>query len=191
MFARMVLGAVLALTAENVIFAGGAGFSRVLRAAKHPSCAGMYSFFVTGFSLASGLAGWLLSPHFGGPQQVVYPAVLTATTALFYLAAAAFLRAAAKKFYEKYGWMLAQSAANTVVLAIPFVQQTFQFGLSQTVGYALGTGAAFFLAVLILEQAAKTCANPDMPKAFSGLPGMLIYVGILSMAFAGFSGKSF
>lgn len=191
MFVRMAAGAVLALTAENVIFAGGAGLSRVLRTAEHPSCAGVSALFVTGFSLASGFAGYLLSPYFAGPRQVVYPAVLTVAAALFYLAAAALLRFFAKTFYEKYGWMLAQSAANTVVLAIPFIQQAFQFGISQTVGYALGTGAAYFFAVLILQQAMKTCANPDMPKAFSGLPGVLIYVGILSMVFAGFSGKVF
>lgn len=191
MFFRMLTAALLALTAENLLFAGGMGFSRALRAARRPAEAGVCALFVTVFSLGSGLAGWRLSPLFSGSRQIAYPAAAAAAVALMYLAAAALLRAFAKTFYEKHAQILAQAAVNTVVLAVAFVQETFQLGISGTVGFALGTGAAFFLAVLLLEQALKICANPDMPRAFSGLPGVLVYVGILSMAFAGFSGKVF
>lgn len=191
MFARMLTAALLALTAENLLFAGGAGFSRALRAARRPSSAGIYALFVAVFSLGSGLAGHWLSPLFAGSRQIAYPAVVAAVTAALYLAAAALLRKTADRFFEKYASMIAQAAVNTVVLAIPFVQQSLGFGLAGTVGYALGTGAAFFLAVLLLEQALRFSSNPDMPRAFSGLPGVLVYIGILSMAFAGFSGKVF
>lgn len=191
MFAKMMFTALLAVTAENLLFSGGVGFSRALRAARRPSSAGVFALFVTAFSLCSSLAGYWLAPYFSGSPWVLYPAVLTAAAGVFYLAAAGLLRVLAKDFYSTHAPILAQAAANTVVLAVPFVQQMFRFTLMETVGYALGTGAAFFLAVLILEQAMKTCSNPDMPQAFSGLPGVLIYVGILSMAFAGFSGKVF
>ena len=36
MFMELCLAALLAVTAENVIFTGGIGFSRVLRAARKP-----------------------------------------------------------------------------------------------------------------------------------------------------------
>jgi electron transport complex protein RnfA len=191
MFARMMTAALLALTVENVLFAGGAGFSRALRAARRPSGAGFYALFVTAFSLCSGLAGYFLSPLFLDKYQILYPAVIAAVAAVFYFLAAVFLRVTAPSFFEKYSPILAQSAVNTVVLAIPFLRQMCSFGLSQTVGFSLGTGAAFFLAVLILEQALRICSNPDMPRAFSGLPGVLVYIGILSMAFAGLSGSVF
>ena len=191
MFGRMLAGALMALSAENLLFAGGAGFSRALRAARKPSSAGFYALFVTLFSLGSGLAGHWMFPLVPGPRQIVRPAVAAAAAVVLYLAAAAVLRRLAPAFLKKYASVLAQSAGNTVVFAVPFVQQTFGFGLSGTVGYALGTGAAFFLAVLLLEQALRICSGPDMPKAFSGLPGVLIYIGIVSMAFAGFSGRVF
>lgn len=47
--------ALLAVTAENLIFTGGIGFSRVLRAARKPKTIGIYSLFVGGFSLVSAL----------------------------------------------------------------------------------------------------------------------------------------
>lgn len=191
MFSKMMITALLAITAENLLFGGGVGFSRALRAARRPSSAGIYALFVTAFSLCSALAGFWLAPYFPGSQWILYPAVMTASAGIFYLVAVGFLRVSAKKFYEKHSAVLAQAAANTVVVAVPFVQRLLRYSLSETVGYALGTGLAFFLAVLILEEALKTCTNPDMPKAFSGLPGVLVYIGILSMAFAGFSGKVF
>lgn len=191
MFARILMGALLALTAENLLFSGGAGFSRALRAARRPSSSGFYALFVTAFSLASGLTGHWLAPLFSGERQFVYPVTVAAVTAVLYLIAAAVLRKIARRFFENYSSILAQAAVNTVVLAVPFVQRTMGFGLSGTVGYALGTGAAFFLAVLLLEQALRICSHPDMPRAFSGLPGVFLYIGILSMAFAGFSGRVF
>ncbi len=187
----MLTAALLALTAENLLFSGGAGFSRALRAARRPSSAGFYALFVTVFSLGSGFAGRPLAPLFTGPRQLAYPAVVAAATAVLYLAAAALLRRFAGGFFEKYASVLGQAAANTVVLAVPFVQQALGLGPAGTVGFALGTGAAFFLAVLLLEQALRICSNPDMPRAFAGLPGVLVYIGILSMAFAGFSGRVF
>jgi electron transport complex protein RnfA len=191
MFVRTFTGALMALTAENLLFSGGAGFSRALRAARKPSSAVHSALFVTGFSLGSGLAGYWLAPFFSGFKQIAYPAVVASAVAVFYLAAAALLRRLAPGYFQKHSSSLALAAVNTVILAIPFVQQTLGFGFSSTVGYALGTGVAFFLAVLLLNQALRICSGPDMPRAFSGLPGVLIYIGIVSMAFAGFSGRVF
>lgn len=189
MFARMVTTALLALTAENLLFSGGVGFSRALRAARRPSSVLSCSLFVTLFSLGSAGAGALLNPHLAGSRgEFLRPAVFAAAAALMYLAAACLLRRLAPAFYGRNAGPLALSAANTVVVAMPWVQQIFGLGLSQAAAYALGTGVSFFLASLVLSCAMKTCSNPDMPEAFSGLPAALLYVGILSLAFTGFTG---
>lgn len=189
MFFRIASTALLALTAESLLFSGGAGFSRALRAARRPASLLSYSLFVALFSLGAAGAGALLNPYLSGDRgEFLRPAVFTAAAALMYLAAAFLLHRFRPAFYQRNAGVLAQSAANTVVVAVPFVQQIFGFGLSQSLGYALGTGLSFFLASLVLSRAMAACANPDMPEAFSGLPAALIYVGILSLAFAGFTG---
>lgn len=76
MFAKMMLTALLALTAENLLFSGGIGFSRALRAARRPSSAGFFALFVTLFSLCSALVGNWLFPYFISSQWVLYPAGL-------------------------------------------------------------------------------------------------------------------
>lgn len=191
MFAKMLAAALLALTADNLFFSGGVGFSRALRAARQPASVGVYALFVTAFSLGSALAGHAVLPLLPASGPVVPAAVMAAAAGGMYLVAAAVLRAAVPRFFEARAQLLAQAAANSTVVAVAFSQEALGLGWSGAVGFALGTGAAFLLAALLLERALKICSNPDMPRAFAGLPGVLVYIGILSMAFAGFSGNVF
>lgn len=191
MFPRMLFAALLALTTENLLFTGGAGFSRALRAVRRPRAAGLFAAFVTWFSLISALVGAKLLPLLPdfGLGQTERLAVLDALcAAAAYLATAFLLRRLLPRRYGEFAPMLAPAAANTLVLAMPFVRQTFGFSFSEAVGYALGTGAAFFLAEVVLSHAMEKSRNPDAPRAFSGLPAALLYIGILSMAFAGLTG---
>ena len=56
-FSQLLLYAVLALTAENLLFAGGIGLSRALRAARKPHSLPAYAAAVTFFSLLLSLCG--------------------------------------------------------------------------------------------------------------------------------------
>ncbi len=183
----MMLAALLALTVESLLLSGGMGFSRVLRAARRPGSIGVFSLFVTLFSLMSAGSGLWLNRVLAG-NGALRTAALAAAAAVSYLLVAGLLRGLLPGFFKRNEQTVALAAVNTVVLAMPYVQELFGFGPVQAAGYALGTGAAFFLASLVLAGARGICSNPDMPEAFSGLPATLIYVGILSMAFAGFTG---
>ncbi|WP_444642657.1 Rnf-Nqr domain containing protein [Caproiciproducens sp. R1] len=189
-FVQMLLIALLAVSTENILFAGGIGFSRVLRAGRRPKMLGMYSAFVTVFTLISMAAAYFLSPLLAGSQMLIVlrPALLAFCSAAAYLIAAFVLKTFSAQFYRKYGQILAPAAMNTVVLSMPYVLKSLKLALPDALGFALGTGAAFFLAALVFSHTPEICRNSDMPKAFSGLPAVLIYVGILSMAFAGFTG---
>lgn len=188
--AGLILTALAAVTVENIIFAGGIGFSRALRAARKPNTLGMYSLFVTIFSLISSIMGYLINPLFpnSGLSFILRPAAFAVSTALVYILAAALIKFPAPGFYNKYGQILSPAAINTVVLSMPYIIIKNQLGIFDAIGFALGTGASFFFAAVILSYALEKCKNEDTPEAFSGLPATLIYIGILSMAFAGFTG---
>ena len=191
MFAGMMLAALLAVSAENLFFTGGMGFSRVLRAARSPRGTGMASAFVIIFSLFSAIEGFWLTPFFpskGWAALAVRPAALAGLLAVTYIVLAGVLKKSVPAFYEKNNRVLPLSAVNTAVLAIPYVQKAAGFSLLQSIGFALGSGLSFLIASALLSCAIPVCNNPDMPKAFKGLPASLLYVGILSMAFAGFTG---
>ena len=87
MFMELCLAALLAVTAENVIFTGGIGFSRVLRAARKPKTIALYSCFVGLFSLASALTACYLGPVLLSNSTLLFmrPAVYAFCAALAYL----------------------------------------------------------------------------------------------------------
>lgn len=190
MLAEMALAALLAVTAENLFFAGGAGLSRALRSAREPGSIGVSSCFVAFFALCAAFAGLLLEPLLAPlPQaRLLRPAALMLAAGAAYLLSAALLRRLAPGFFRRRGRLLGPAAANTAVLAVPYAARFSAFGAAGAAGFALGTGAAFWLASSVLFHALRACRNPDSPAPFAGLPAALIYIGILSMAFAGFSG---
>mgnify|MGYP000879899362 FL=1 len=190
MFTQMMLTALLAVTAENLLFAGGAGLSGALRAARNPGSVGWTSCFVAFFSLCAALAGIRMEPYLAPRPDawLVRPAALLAAAAAAYLLLAVPLRLFAPRFFRRHAREIGPAAANTAVLTVPCAQRLFGFGAAQAAGYAAGTGAAFWFASAVLARALRACRNPDAPAPFAGLPAALIYIGILSMAFAGFTG---
>ena len=190
MFMELCLAALLAVAAENVIFTGGIGFSRVLRAARKPKTIALYSCFVWLFSLASALTACYLGPVLLSNSTLLFmrPAVYAFCAALAYLLVAFVLKTFLPKIYGKVGAILSPAAINCIVLSMPYMQRSFAMRPHEAAGFAIGTGVAFFLAALVLSEALARYRNEYMPKAFRGLPSVLIYVGILSMVFVGVTG---
>lgn len=189
-FVQLMLTALMAVTTENILFSGGIGFSRVLRAARKPRTLGMYSVLVTFFSLVSILLSSWIGPALVGNDMLTYlrPVIFSLCAAAVYLVAAFLLKYFFSAFFKKYGEILSPAAINTIVLSMPFAQKSFKLDVASAVAFALGTGVAFFLAAAVVARVMVRYKNDDMPKAFSGLPAVLIYIGILSLAFVGFTG---
>ena len=127
MFMELCLAALLAVTAENVIFTGGIGFSRVLRAARKPKTIALYSCFVGLFSLASALTACYLGPVLLSNSTLLFmrPAVYAFCAALAYLLVAFVLKTFLPKIYGKVGAILSPAAINCIVLSMPYMQRSF------------------------------------------------------------------
>ncbi|HEX3039666.1 MAG TPA: Rnf-Nqr domain containing protein [Caproiciproducens sp.] len=189
-FLQILFAALAAVTTENLLFSGGIGFSRVLRAARKPNTLALYSLLIALYSMAAMLINAGLYPFFQDGDLLIFvrPAVFTACIVAVYAISAVALKTLAANFYKKYGSVFSLSAINTVVLSMPYAQKSFKLGLPEAAGFALGTGAAFFLAAVVLSYATGRFRDEEMPKAFSGMPAAYLYIGILSLAFAGLTG---
>lgn len=190
MAAQLFLFALLAITAQNVIFCGGIGFSRVLRAARRPKILLSYAGLLSLFTLLSAWIGIGVNKLVPGMSPVAFyrPAIFAVCVAVLYLLAALVYRMFFAARYKRLEPVFSSSAINCLVLSMPFIQRVFRMNEWQITGYAIGTGVAFFLAALVLSHAMERLKNPDMPKAFQGLPSVFLYVGILSLAMFGFAG---
>ena len=108
------------------------------------------------------------------------------------------LKKVSPSLYQALGIFLPLITTNCAVLgvAITVVTKDFAFGgsaphmltLGQAVVYAVATSLGYGLAMCLFAGLREHLAGSDVPKAFRGLPIALITVGIMAMAFLGFSG---
>ena len=78
--------------------------------------------------------------------------------------------------------------AITVTKEVTFGGVTKMLGLGEALIYAFATSLGYGLAMILFAGLREHLALNDVPKAFKGIPIALITVGILAMAFMGFSG---
>ena len=159
------LFAFLALGAENVLFTGGAGLSRAMRAARRPGLTRWYALFVTLFGAAVMELSVLVNPllELTPLPGLFRPAVFALLCALLYAAAAA-------------------------LLSLPFYQSSLAAGPLAALGFALGTGLSFLAASVVLRELLANSRRSGVPEAFRGTPLMLLVIGLISLAFLGFRG---
>jgi electron transport complex protein RnfA len=84
--------------------------------------------------------------------------------------------------------ILPLSTFNTALFGVFYTSAMNGFVLTQTMGYALGAGAGYTLAVMILYFARKRLAMSPVPRSFRGLPLLLVYIGLLALALYGLIG---
>jgi electron transport complex protein RnfA len=107
------------------------------------------------------------------------------------------LKKTSPSLYAALGIFLPLITTNCAVLgvAITVVSKEFSFGgaphlmnLGEATVYALATSLGYGLAMILFAGMREQLAGNDVPKAFKGLPIAFITVGIMAMAFLGFSG---
>ena len=107
------------------------------------------------------------------------------------------LKKMSPSLYQALGIFLPLITTNCAVLGVAMnvVQKEFTFGrpshmlgLGEALLYAFATSLGYGLAMVIFAGLREHLALCDVPKAFKGVPIALITVGILAMAFMGFSG---
>ena len=107
------------------------------------------------------------------------------------------LKKISPSLYQALGIFLPLITTNCAVLgvAITVVTKEFTFGteshmlgLGQAIVYAVATSIGYGLAMVLFAGLREHLALNEVPKSFRGLPIALITVGILALAFLGFSG---
>lgn len=192
----LIIGAIFV---NNVVLAQFLGICPFLGVSKDvKSSIGMSGavFFVM---LLATLVTWLINTYVLIPfkleylQTIAYILVIAGLVQMVEIV----LKKIAPALYQTLGVFLPLITTNCAVLGVAMnvVQKEYTFGLpshmlglGEAVLYAFATSLGYGLAMVIFAGLREQLALSSVPKAFKGIPIALITVGILAMAFMGFSG---
>ena len=185
--------ALTAMTIENPAFARALGLGRDTMFMKSPKSG----------ILLGGTLTWMvvLSSLFAAMFNVVLIDVAYAglTRPLAYLASVALVYAFTVKilleridmptYKQRFVEVMPLATFNTALFGAFYISVTQNFDVFQTIGYALGTGAGYTAAILIIYFARQRLSVSPAPRSFRGLPVLLVYLGLISLALYGLIGR--
>lgn len=191
-FSDMLITALYAMVAQNLIFSASYGLSESIRMAKRPKHFVMYGLSVTFFCFFTSLicsALCQIPVLANAPLKISY-ILFVAVLAAVYLAAGFFCKSvlhADKKFMNS----LSMCAFNTLVLALPALNLKTGSTVMNAVALGIGSGLAFTLSMLLIKNGMRHIhKNPHIPEFFKGTPSLFIYVSLIALAFSCITGEA-
>ena len=185
--------AVLAIFAQNAVFTRSLGVSRLVQLVGDERTSSWW------FALMLCITQVLVAPlvYFSGSFIAPLPnrAQLRPVMYLTCIAAVCLFELLVLKLAKgpRSGQLiriLPVAAVNSGVLGTVLVERTQSFTLEQSLGFGLGSGLGYLLAVMLVTEAQNRLRSRAIPEAFRGLPVTLIYIGVLALAIYGFTGHS-
>ena len=185
--------AVLAIFAQNAVFTRSLGVSRLVQLVGDERTSSWW------FALMLCITQVLVAPlaYFAGSFIAPLPnrAQLRPVMYLTCIAAVCLFELLVLKLAKgpRSGQLiriLPVAAVNSGVLGTVLVERTQSFTLEQSIGFGLGSGLGYLLAVMLVTEAQNRLRSRAIPEAFRGLPITLIYIGVLALAIYGFTGHS-
>ena len=185
--------ALVAIFAQNAIFTRALGVSRLV----HLVGDGRTSSWLFGMQLCITQAlvaplawyagSWMAPLPF---RAMLRPLVYVLCIAVVCIAEHLVLHYTALPWRDTLLHLVPLAGLNSCVLGTVLVERTQSFTLVQSLGFGLGSGAGYLLAVLLVTEGRHRLRSRAIPTAFRGMPVALVYIGILALAIYGFTGHS-
>lgn len=187
--------ALSAVVLQNAIFTRGLGSSKDTLMMQSPRRIFSFGAALTFITVVSAAFAWplnrLLREHRLasrlGIRYLTSVVTLVCICIVFTL-----LYLVTKTWFPRIHYLLRRDAASAAfscaVLGTILIAFSGGYGFVKTLGFALGSGAGYTAALLLVREGRCRIALSDVPRAFRGLPVMLLYIGILSLAIYGLIG---
>ncbi len=128
---------------------------------------------------------YLLNPHgLGYLQTIVFILVIAALVQLVEIVLKKYIPA----LHKSMGIYLPLITTNCAVLAVTILNISEKYDFLTSMVYSLGSGLGYFLAMVMFSGVRSRMEGADTPKAFEGLPILLVAASIVSVSFFGFAG---
>ena len=117
-------------------------------------------------------------------QLISYIVVIASTVQLVEM----FIKKMSPTLFRALGIFLPLITTNCAILGLALFQTSKGYGFVECVIYALGAGAGFTLALVLIAGLREQLEFAEVPNMVKGTALTLLIAGILSLTFMGFSG---
>ena len=119
-------------------------------------------------------------------RLIAYVVVIAATVQFVEM----LIRKLSPVLFRQLGIFLPLITTNCAILGLALFQTNKGYGLLQCLVYALGAGAGFTLALILMAGIREKLELASVPQLAQGTAVSLMLAGILSLAFMGFAGMA-
>jgi len=133
---------------------------------------------------AYGIHALLIAVNAPFLQLISYIVVIASTVQLVEM----FVRKMSPTLFRALGIFLPLITTNCAILGLALFQTNKGYDFGQSLVYALGAGAGFTLALVLMAGLREQLDFTETPKVVKGTAITLLIAGILSLTFMGFSG---
>ena len=190
LFSSFLLIFVSAAFTDNILMARFLGMCSCLGVSKKVDTSlglGVAVMFVTASTAALNylVYTYLLVPlHLEYLRLIVFIVVIAAFTQLVEM----IIERVSEKLYNSLGIFLPLITVNCAILGISLFMLNKPYSFLQAFAFGLGGGFGWFLAIALIGGIREKINEAALPKGLAG-PGItLVVIGIMALAFVGFSG---
>jgi Na+-transporting NADH:ubiquinone oxidoreductase subunit E len=114
--------------------------------------------------------------------------VFIAMIAAFVQLVEMFVERFSPRLYTALGIFLPLITVNCAILGVSLFMVTRRYTFAQAVGFGVGGGIGWALAILLLAGLWKKMGYSNVPRCFRGIAIAMIITGVMAMTFMGFAG---
>ncbi len=187
---QIIIIAITGIIIENTIFSRALGTSTLILISRSRKNIFGFGACVVYFTVSTSIICYFADKKLNESDisYIYKPLVYVLILGLIYIIT---LLCLWKLFYKTFGRMRKYvhiSAFNCAVFGSMFLNSKYCITLPQYIGHGLGIGIGFVLAVYFVAVVFDKLYSENVPYSFRGYPLLLIYLGILGMAFYGLIG---
>lgn len=133
---------------------------------------------------AYGIHAFLVAINAPFLQLISYIVVIASTVQLVEM----FIKKMSPALFRSLGIFLPLITTNCAILGLALFQTNKGYGFIESFTYALGAGAGFTLALVLIAGLREQLDFAEVPSVVKGTALTLLIAGILSLSFMGFAG---
>ncbi|MBO4421831.1 MAG: RnfABCDGE type electron transport complex subunit A [Clostridia bacterium] len=188
-----VLGILNNALIENVVLSRFLGLCPFLGVSKKTSTAvGMGTSVIVVITLSSSIT-YFINKFVLIPLDLVYMRTIVYIMIIAALVQTVeiILKKKIPSLYKALGVYLPLITTNCAVLGVAIDSSQKGLGFFDTMVFSVGTAAGFLVSIVIMSGIRERIRYNKIPKAFQGMPIVLLAAGLMAIAFFGFKGVTF